>query len=143
MSKSIGKMIETKRVSKKMTREQLAKKLDITPGYLGQLENDSASVYLSERVEHLLESILSIKIPAKAVENHNAKVRKTKRQASTKTRAPRARRRRPVDKSQGILPNFLAQMDTVKIEELMVQRLFEKIQKNVNEKIKTLIDKVG
>ena len=139
MSKSIGTMIETKREAKKQSREQLAKKLKITPGYLGQLENDSASVYLSDRVCTALEKSLSIKIPAKSVESHNDKVRKGKRKAA---KAP-VRRSKPVDKSQGILPNFLSQMDTVKFEELVVQRLFKQIEKNVTAKLKELMEKVG
>lgn len=73
---TIGKTIRKARESRNITREQLAKRLKISPSYLAQLECDSHSRHVSERVEAALKRILKTGAPShKLVESHNAKVR--------------------------------------------------------------------
>lgn len=70
MKKTIGDKIRKAREKKELTREKLAKKLDISAGYLGHLENDSP-VRLSPRVANLLKKILSAHISKADFEAHN------------------------------------------------------------------------
>ncbi len=69
---SIGATIRKARETKKLTREQLAKKLKITEGYLGHIERD-APVRLSERVVKGISKSLSLKLPTIGVNRHNDK----------------------------------------------------------------------
>ena len=48
--KTIGEIIRAKRESKGMSREQLARKIQISPGYLAHIENDN-HVPISSRLE--------------------------------------------------------------------------------------------
>lgn len=99
---------------------------------------------LLTEAQKLWNAIDSGKIRGKqAVKKARHRIHYLKAKAKSLGQKKSTKRAKVVSKDQGILPNFLAQMDTVKIEELVVQRLFEKIQKNVNEKLKTLIEKVG
>jgi transcriptional regulator with XRE-family HTH domain len=74
---TIGKTIRKARESRNITREQLAKRLKISASYLAQLECDSHSRHVSERLEAGLKRVLKTGAPAHSlVESHNTKVRK-------------------------------------------------------------------
>jgi transcriptional regulator with XRE-family HTH domain len=58
---TLGDIIVQNRTKLKLTRERLAKKLKITSGYLGLLENDSHSAHFSDRLAGDLSEILHVK----------------------------------------------------------------------------------
>lgn len=59
MSASIGSIIRSKREKLKLTREQVAKKIKISKGYLGHLENDS-HVHFSENLALKISKVLKL-----------------------------------------------------------------------------------
>lgn len=77
MKKSIGQIIRDARESQDMTREQLAKKLKITPGYLGHIERDDA-VHVSDRIYAAVKKMFGSKVSgftSMEVWKHNVKAR--------------------------------------------------------------------
>lgn len=72
---TVGSMIRSKREAKKLTREKLAIKMGISPGYLGHIECGS-HVHFSEKLKKKAEKALSIKIPQKSVDAVNEKSRR-------------------------------------------------------------------
>lgn len=98
--KTPGKMIRTAREAKGMTTEQLAKKLDISPGYLGHLERDS-HVHLSERVATALKKVLGIRLVTAAVKKHNQWALNWNKKNTSKF-APKASKKK-ASKSRGSL----------------------------------------
>ena len=91
--KTPGKTIRTAREAKGMTTEQLAKKIGISPGYLGHLERDS-HVHLSDRVAAAVKKILGVRLVAAAVKKHNDFARKW----NTKNKAAAAAKPTPIKK---------------------------------------------
>ncbi len=89
--KTPGKTIRTAREAKGMTTEQLAKKIGISPGYLGHLERDS-HVHLSERLVAALKKALGIRLTAKAVTKHNDFARNWNKRNSKKAEAKAKRK---------------------------------------------------
>lgn len=76
MSKSLGATVRMARESKKLTREQLAKKANISAGYIGHIERD-AHVRLSPKLLDALKKILGrLPISEQQVEAHNERSRK-------------------------------------------------------------------
>lgn len=75
MAKTLGQIVRTARENSDLTREQLAKKLKITPEYLGHIERD-ACVSVSDRVLGGLRKVLksSVRpITMNMIEKHNKK----------------------------------------------------------------------
>lgn len=70
MTKTIGQIITTEREKRSLSRTELAKKIDLSPGYLGHLERDGM-VPLSEGLRERIQKSLSITIPATIVKTHN------------------------------------------------------------------------
>lgn len=68
---SIGNTIRMAREKKGLTREQIAKKLKITPGYFGHIERD-APVPISERLVLALKKFLGLRLNGPMVERHNS-----------------------------------------------------------------------
>lgn len=82
---TIGKIIRTTREERELTRAQLAKKLAITPVYLGHLERDDP-VRLSPRIVLCLKKHLGKKIGKieSLVDGHNYFVNMWRRQNTKK-----------------------------------------------------------
>lgn len=80
MTKSIGDTIIKKREAKGLSREELAKKIKITPGYLGHVERNDL-VQISPRLVAELKAAFdgSLRIGQGAINHHNEAVRKWKR----------------------------------------------------------------
>ncbi len=72
MKQSIGEVVKNKRISKKMTKSQLAKKLKLSLSYIGHIERNSP-VRLSERIRVNLKYALGLSIPKEEFDKHNNK----------------------------------------------------------------------
>jgi transcriptional regulator with XRE-family HTH domain len=70
MNATIGSILRAKRAKLKLTREQVAKRIKITPGYLGHLENDS-HVRFSDELYKRLQKAIGVRIPTQLRAVHN------------------------------------------------------------------------
>lgn len=75
--KTIGTLIRDAREKKNLTREQAAKRLGISSGYLSRLEIDSYTAHLSPKLARVIIVKLGAKtyLQGKPLENHNRKTR--------------------------------------------------------------------
>lgn len=67
---TLGTLVRHKRMHKGITRIQLAKKLQISVGYLGHIETDN-HVRVSPRIVKLLNSIFETRLPKYLIDAHN------------------------------------------------------------------------
>lgn len=142
------------REAKLVSREQLAKKLKITPAYVGGIESGSLAHLISARVaDSIRETFGADVLPAKLVEEHNAKVmayRKRREKArmgqkslKIKTKdvfRAKAKRTKPVVKPlpksrQGFLPGFLDGETEVRMDEMIQDYLYKRLQERIDEKL--------
>lgn len=59
------------------------------------------------------------------------------------TSKPRKSKAKPIIKEQGILPGFLSQLNTVRIEELVAERMFNALAENLKLSISSNAKKVA
>lgn len=71
--KSLGELVRAKREALGLSREQLAKKVKVTPVYIGHIERD-APVHFSERLETEIGKVLKLKLSPYS-EDQNARAR--------------------------------------------------------------------
>lgn len=71
---TIGKIVRSRRDSLNLTRTQAAKKLGLSPNYLGLIERDYPT-HISDNVEDKLHKF-GARVPAKLVDKQNIKARK-------------------------------------------------------------------
>lgn len=83
MNVTLGFLIRNYREDKNLTRPQLAKRLSISPAYLGHLENDVA-MPLSPRLFDLFNNKLGLYLPRKLVESHNVKAKRIHKKNQSK-----------------------------------------------------------
>lgn len=71
---TLGALVRHRRTHREITRKELARRLDISVGYMGHIETDN-HVNVSPRLQDGLNRILG-RIPAIYFEKHNAMSRK-------------------------------------------------------------------
>jgi len=127
------------REAKGMTREHLAKKIKVTPGYLSGIEGGSLAHSISPRVEEAIAKVLGNKaMPKAVVASHNVK-----------SKAYHAARK-STKVIQGHLPGFLDQLSNVRIDEMVAEIIFKRLATRVESQVDQLFsvingskDKVG
>lgn len=72
---TMGSLIRSFREERHLSREQLAKRLSISKGYLGHLEND-VPIVMSQRLYEIFNNRLGLFIPRSWQESHNMKARR-------------------------------------------------------------------
>lgn len=74
---TVGSVIKKARESKQLDREKLAKKLNITSGYLGHLERDGAVRLSGDLIGRLIKVLgARMAILKRLADRHNAKMRR-------------------------------------------------------------------
>jgi DNA-binding XRE family transcriptional regulator len=143
--------IKEAREASNMTREQLAKKLKISPPYVAGIEGGSLAHRISPRVEKRIREILGDKsLITEVVFAHNDKVRKyTKKHQTkaskvvsvkkrTKSASKIAKKAPQATSVQGLLPGFVEQLNNARIEEMVVDRLFQRLSERIDAKLDEL-----
>lgn len=141
-------IVKTAREAKKLTRDQLAKKIKVSPQYLAGIEGGSAAHSISDRVETALKKALGARaLPHPLVDKHNAKVKQYKQQRAAFNKKPqkptkRIAKAKPAAPTsvQGFIPGFLDTINNVRIEEMVAEMIFKRLSAQIDARLDQIFD---